>query len=49
LPKGVFGLRFLLESRHLGMDARDSLCVLPLGRFQRGLRLVDGLLASFIN
>ena len=24
LPKGVFGLRFLLESLHLGLDGRDS-------------------------
>ena len=47
VPPGIFGLRFLLESFHLDLDSRDFLRVLPLGRFQRCLRLVDGPLASF--
>ena len=47
VPPGIFGLRFLLESLHLDLDSRGFLRVLPLGRFQRCLRLVDGPLASF--
>ena len=47
VPPGIFGLRFLLESFHLDLDGRGFLRVLPLGGFQRCLRLVDGLLASF--
>ena len=47
IPAGVFGLRSLLESLHLGLDGRGPLRVLPLGLVQRRLRLVDGLLPAF--
>ena len=47
VPAGIFGLRFLLESLHLGLDGRGPLRVLLLGLVQRSLRLVDGLLPAF--
>ena len=46
VPPGIFGPRSLLESFHLGLDSSGFLRVLPLGGFQRCLRLVDGPLAS---
>jgi hypothetical protein len=47
VPPLIFSLRFFLESLHLDLDSRDFLRVLPLGPFQRCLRLVNAPLASF--
>jgi hypothetical protein len=47
VPAGIFGLRSLLKSLHLGLDGAGSLCMLALSLAQRRLRLVDGLLPAF--
>ena len=44
LPSGCFGLRSLLERLELSLNVRSVLFVLPTGRIQGALRLVDGLL-----
>jgi hypothetical protein len=46
-PPGIFGLGFLLENLHLGLDGRDFSGMLLLGCFQSGLRPAHGLLAAF--
>src|SRR5262245_43400894 len=44
LPSGFFGLRSFLEGVELSLNVRSVLFVLPTGRIQGALRLVDGLL-----
>src|SRR5579872_5557303 len=44
LPTGFFGLRSFLERLELSLNVRSVLFVLPTGRIQGALRLVDGLL-----
>src|SRR5215475_5025072 len=46
LPSGFFGLRSFFERLELNLNARGVLFVLPTGRIQGALRLVDGLLPS---
>jgi hypothetical protein len=47
LPTGFFGLRSFLERLELSLNVRSVHFVLPTGRIQGALRLVDGLLAPF--
>jgi hypothetical protein len=44
LPTSFFGLRSFLERLELSLNVRSVLFVLPTGRIQGALRLVDGLL-----
>jgi hypothetical protein len=44
LPSGSFGLRSFLDRLELSLNVRSDLFVLPTGRIQSALRLVDGLL-----
>src|SRR6516162_7359474 len=44
LPSGFFGLRSCLERLELSLNVRSVLFVLPTGRIQGALRLVNGLL-----